>query len=275
MEGTIVDQTLELLRDRRGEDFSQLTITDVRIGLHFTAVQLSDGSCGVAGTMRPAARPLDKSQRRFGAFSPAQIRGRSIRELFAADQAAQFNRSLTIAAMNALSAPLLVAPDYEVREDTDPLDLFDFGPGRRVVIVGAFQSYIKRVAASGAELQVLEFREEALQAAHRSFFTAADDYARALPTADLVIITGQTLANGTLDQLLQAVHPGAEVMVTGPTASFLPDVLFRHQVKAVGAVRFTDPAQPLAVAGEGGSGYHLFRYGAEKICLSPSRATDQ
>ena len=267
---TIVDRTLTLLGRRCAERLAPLTIADVRIGVHFTAVLLSDGHCGVAGTMRPAARPLDKSQRQFGPFSPARIRGQYVGDLFAADQDTLYNRSLTIATMNALSAPLLTPPAYEVLEDTDPLDLFEFGPGRRVAIVGAFQSYIKRVAASGADLQVLEFRPEMLQEAHRSYFVSADTYATVLPAADLVIITGQTLANGTLDQLLQTVNPQAEIMLTGPTASFLPDVLFEYPVKAIGAVRFPDPEQALTVAGEGGSGYHLFKYGAEKICVRRS-----
>ena len=173
----------------------------------------------------------------------------------------------SIAAMNAVSAAPLFSGKYQVLAKADPLDLLELGPGKRAVIVGAFQSYVKRVAASGASLQVLEMKEAALQPAHRQYFVPAEEFPQVLPQADALIITGLTLANDTLDDLLAAASPSADILVTGPTSSFLPDVLFEKNVKYVGGIRITDPALAFDVAGEGGGGFHLFNYCAEKVCV--------
>lgn len=264
---TIFEKTLDLLRNQFSDRVRNLTIAEVRMGQHLTAVLLSDGSCGVSSNASKPPRPLDKSQRDFGPFTPGNIKGRTVAELFDTLAEENCNRSLVTATMNALSANLLFSGKYKVLSNTDPFDLMALGADKRVVIVGAFQSYIKRVAASGANLQVLEMKEAALQPIHRRYYVPAEEYPNVLPMADAVVITGLTLTNDTLDDLLAATPPSAEIMVTGPTSSFLPDALFEKNVKYIGGIRITNPTMALVVAGEGGGGYHLFHYCAEKICV--------
>jgi uncharacterized protein (DUF4213/DUF364 family) len=79
-----------------------------------------------------------------------------------------------------------------------------------------------------------------------------------LPTCDTVIVTGASIANRTIDDLLAATRPDAFVIVTGPTASMLPDVLFEHNVAAVSGVRVTEPDAALDMLAEGVGAYHLF-----------------
>jgi uncharacterized protein (DUF4213/DUF364 family) len=109
--------------------------------------------------------------------------------------------------------------------------------------------------------------ESALPPEYRKYFVPADAYKTIVPESDIVIITGQTLVNSTIDDLLDAVNPGSQVIVTGPSGSILPDILFRNGVSIIGAVRITDPELLFDVAGEGGTGYHLFEYCARKICI--------
>ena len=54
----------------------------------------------------------------------------------------------------------------------------------------------------------------------------ADRAAECVPDADLLVITGVTILNNTLPGLLEMAKPGAEILVTGPTASMLPDAFF-------------------------------------------------
>jgi uncharacterized protein (DUF4213/DUF364 family) len=51
--------------------------------------------------------------------------------------------------------------------------------------------------------------------------------------ADVLIITGVTLVNHTLQPILAAARPDAEIAVIGPTASLLPDALFARGVRVV------------------------------------------
>jgi len=68
--------------------------------------------------------------------------------------------------------------------------------------------------------------------------------AEVLPACDTVIITGASIANGSVDELLGWTRPGVNVMVAGPTASLLPDALFARNVAMVSGVEVTDPDWP-------------------------------
>jgi hypothetical protein len=50
---------------------------------------------------------------------------------------------------------------------------------------------------------------------------------------DLLVITGSTLCNGTLDDLLQHARGGPRIVVQGQSASFHPAALFRRGVRLV------------------------------------------
>jgi uncharacterized protein (DUF4213/DUF364 family) len=85
--------------------------------------------------------------------------------------------------------------------------------------------------------------------------------------ADILIITGTTLINDTLEGLLEQRKPGAQVIVVRPTASGLPDAFFRRGVNIVGGVMMTEPDGVLDLIAEGGSGYHFFEKGADRIVI--------
>jgi uncharacterized protein (DUF4213/DUF364 family) len=90
-----------------------------------------------------------------------------------------------------------------------------------------------------------------------------------LPSADTVIITGSSIANGTIDRLLACVDPASRVAVVGPTGSILPDALFRRGVAMVSGALITDADQALEILSEGGSAYHLYETCARKVNLLP------
>ena len=54
------------------------------------------------------------------------------------------------------------------------------------------------------------------------FFVPFEEASDAVPKADLLVITGTTLINDTLEGLLEMRKPGAEIVMVGPTASMLP-----------------------------------------------------
>ena len=79
--------------------------------------------------------------------------------------------------------------------------------------------------------------------------TAAEEV---LPRADVVIITGTALANGTIDRLLELSKNAREKGLVGPTASIFPDPIFRHGVTLIGGVRVTDGEKIIQIISEGG-----------------------
>jgi uncharacterized protein (DUF4213/DUF364 family) len=57
------------------------------------------------------------------------------------------------------------------------------------------------------------------------------------------------------------------IVITGPSSSMIPDVLFKQNVSILGGIRIIKPEQVFPLVGQGAAGYHLFEYCAEKICI--------
>lgn len=263
----ILTETYDLVKKRYPGLPGNLKISDVRIGLFLTAVILSDGSCGVAGSVSDGHPVCTKQNRDFGDFTPGMIKGKSVEDLFESTKNANSVNSLRIAVLNAISSRLLTTSGYKILENSDPLDQIEITPDQSIAMVGAFQSYMQKIAQTGAILRVLELNEDAFNDDNRKYFVPANQYKKILPLSDILIITGLTLVNDTIDDLLNCIKPGCHVIVTGPSAGLIPDVLFKKGVNSIGATRITDPGKLLEIVSEGGAGYHLFKYCAQKICI--------
>jgi uncharacterized protein len=263
----ISEQTYSLVKAKCKQYQEQIKIAEVRIGLHLAAVRLTDGSVGVAGTLNENKVHCSKAQRDFGDYTPTQITGRTVADLFETDKKSGVIDTLRIAVLHALSSRLIADAGYKIVEDADPVDLIDLQPQKTITIVGAFQSYIQKISNTDNILHVLELDENALTAEHKKFYVPAEKFPEILPVSDIVIITGLSLVNRTIDDLLASTRPGAKVVVTGPSGNILPDILFENNVDIIGAMRITDEKLLFDLVSEAGTGYHMFRYCAKKICI--------
>ena len=57
---------------------------------------------------------------------------------------------------------------------------------------------------------------------------------------DRVLITGSTLINHTLDEVIENCSRDAQTALIGPTASCLPDPLFERGIDVIGSTTVTD-----------------------------------
>jgi uncharacterized protein len=263
----ITDQTYKLLFNRYKYAFAKLTIADIRIGIYLTAVILSDGSTGTSATLTDDQPFCLKRNRDFGEFTPLKFKGQKVMALFESKKDSILFSSLRMAVLSAISSKAILSGNYKIVEDKDPIQLIDLIPNKTITVVGAFHSYISKISETGSKLFVLEMNEETLPQEYKKFFVPASEFKTILPVSDIVIITGQTLVNGTIDGLLEMIVPGTQVIVTGPSCSILPDILFQKKVSILGAVRITKPEIMLDIVSEGGTGFHLFEYCAQKICI--------
>jgi uncharacterized protein len=263
----IIEQTYNLLLSRYKSEIDKLTISDVRIGIYLTAVRLSDGSTGTSSTLADNQPFCATGYRDFGIYTPLKIRGQKVTDIFENKKENCLLLSLRMAVLNAISSKLISAGNYRIVEGKDPIQFVDLTSGKTITIVGAFHSYIRKISVTGNRLNVLEMNEEALGQEYMKYFVPAKEFQTVLSVSDIVIITGQTLVNRTIDELLKAIVPGTQVIVTGPSASILPDILFENKVSIIGAVRVTKPEILFDIVSEGGTGYHMFEYCAQKICI--------
>lgn len=263
----IIDKAIAYLTTHLGNQWHDISIDDVSIGLYLTAVRLSDGSAGVATTIHDRQKICKKENRRYGEFSPLQIKGRKVADMFAEKQGNHIMESLRLATLNALSAGRLRSGSHILHRHTDPIDLLDLEGSKNIVIVGAFQTYIRKIMSTRNTLHVLELEKEALTPEQQHLYVPAADARMVIPAADIVILTGMTLVNNTLDGLLELITDRQQVVVTGPSSSIVPDVLFANKVDIIGATLITDAVRLLDLASEAGAGYHLFHYCADKVSI--------
>jgi uncharacterized protein len=263
----IIEKTYELLKNIYGINLEKLIISDAIIGIHLTAVRLSDNSIGTSATLANDHPFYEKSDRDFGDFTPLKIKGQRVLDIIETKKESNTLSSLKTAVLSAISFKVISSGNYKIIENCDPIQLIDLNSRKTITIVGAFQSYIRKISETENKLFVLELNENALGHGQKKFFVPASEYNKILPTSDIVIITGQTLVNRTIDDLLSSISPGTQVIVTGPSSSILPDILFDNKVSIIGAIRITKPEILFDIIREGGTGFHLFEYCAQKICI--------
>lgn len=263
----ILDETYDLLKTKYKNQIENLSITDVRIGLYLSAVKLSDGSCGIASTLSDNQYHCVKKNRDFGNFTPSKIKGQKVLDLLETTHQTNVTDTLKVAVLNAISSQIISESNYKLLDNTDPIDLIDLDSKKTITIVGGFQTYIQKIEVTDNRLYVLERNENALTKDQKQFYIPADDYEKVLPLSDIIIITGLTLVNNSIDGLLSAIKPGTQVIVTGPSSSIIPDILFRNKVNIIGATQITDPDLLFTIVSEAGAGFHLFKYCARKICI--------
>lgn len=247
-----------------------LTVDDIRIGVFYTAVRLSDGHMGVAFTPRGLTDSVCCPKSAAEAPLAGSLCGRGAWSLteYALSRAA-LQRAVGVATLNALSARALARreiPGVRLLPGVDALDAANFRPEDRVVLVGAFVPFIKKLRHHVADLSVIDKHPEALKPDEKHLWCPPERGGDALKKATLVIMTGSTLVEGGTDNLLRSVGSACRVVMAGPTASPWPPTFFARHVDVLGGIRVTDGRRLLEVVSQGGSGY-FFGDCAEKISI--------
>ena len=72
----------------------------------------------------------------------------------------------------------------------------------KVVVVGALTPIIKRLIKQGNDFKILEMDPSTLKKHEMKYYLPANRANECIPNADIVVITGVTLINNTLEGLL-------------------------------------------------------------------------
>lgn len=159
----ILLETFELLQDKYKSYLESISIEKVQIGIFLTAVKLSDGNCGVSSTdLDSTINCCHKRKRDFGNFTPGNISGQNVMDLFKLSDGSKLLDSVKLAVLNAVSAEIISKSNIKTIDNIDPFDLLDLQGHKTISIVGAFQTYINKLANTNHKLNVLELNEDAL-----------------------------------------------------------------------------------------------------------------
>ena len=267
---SLLEETVDLLEKQLSESLLQMRVEGLVVGVFFTGVKLTGRFVGMARTPieeLPEAVCCPSSAARLS--HAGKLRQEKVSDLmqWALDSNA-LKAAVGVATLNALSHCLWEKkgfPGCEVIQGQDAFDLLDFSKAKRVVLVGAFTPYIRRLTRMDLDLTVVEKNPQTLGDEAAKYFCPAEEAPKILPQADVVILTGSTIVNHTIDGLLSFIKRSCQVAVVGPTASMVPCSFFVRGVNLVGGMRITDPDNALRILAEGGSGYHIAGKYGQKI----------
>ena len=268
----ILQETAQLVKQKLGIDFEKLTVERIAVGLFFTGAKLSNGAGGVSYTPVkdiPQAVCCPSSAGRI--FDPVKINGMKAAAVLAALPSDEpIKAAIAIATLNALSAICWqrgLTDNYRIQMNTDAVDVVRMPAESSVAVIGAFVPVLRKLKARGGRWWVIEQDPKTLKGDEMDHFIPAGQSKETISAADVLIITGVTLVNHTLEPILKAARTDAEIAVVGPTASMLPEALFERGARVVGGVWVKKPDELLDVLAAGGSGYHFFDKLAPRIVI--------
>jgi uncharacterized protein (DUF4213/DUF364 family) len=234
------------------EQFQEQLVTDVRMGLGYTAVQLEDGNVGLAYTFRHETG-LGCSV--FAGQRP--LAGRTTDDIVGYLGSPDFLEcSLGLALANAVVNRL-----SDDQDGGDILDMLQIRTNDRIGMVGYFGPLVKPLRTSARELLIFE-RSPVLEESVLPAEQAIDE----LPSCDIAVITSSALVLGTLDALLSATERCREVVLLGPSTPLLPSVFRPLGVTVLSGIVVRDPPEILRVVSEGG-GTRFFGRSVRKVNL--------
>lgn len=271
----ILAATVADIRAALADVLPSLRVARAVLGLFFTGVKLETGHAGLCATpIKAIPQAVCCPSSAMAMPFPGKLAGKPAAHLL--DEAlhpSPLRRTLGIAAMNALAELALAregARAWQTVPDAEAYDLAAIAPGEHVVLVGAFGPFIKALKRAGQPFTILETDAATLRPDEIGFFRPAEEAPAVIPGADVVLMTGTTLINGTIDALAALLRPGARAALIGPSVPRRPRAFFEAGFSVLGGVEVTDADGLLDVLAEGGSGYHLFGRQARKLCLVPA-----
>lgn len=257
-ENTILSALVGELRREFGPVLEKIKVEDVRIGLAYTGVMLSENYGGVACT------PLYEFSGCPSLGFEDTIKGRTANKVLElALSRNPLETAIGIAAANALFHMLRnFKPENFSASDIDILDLIK--PEDRVAMVGYFGPLVPKILKITDKLTVLEKREIRLAEARTLPSERAEEV---FPVSDVIILSASTLANRTFDELLTLRGGAREVILLGPSAPLYPEPFFKRGITAVMGTRILDPLTMLTIVSEAGGTKKLHQYCGEKVAF--------
>lgn len=224
----------------------------------FCALELEDGTMGMSYVL------LGDTQQKLSELDLEGLRGVDALQLARGYATAQgVRRTIGFAAANALCRWFFDRTGFVPDASRDSIGELQPVPGDRIGMVGHFGRLIDRIVATGAELDVIELRDD-LVGEYPGYRVTLDP--GALAGCNKVLSTSTVLLNDSLAPILANCSAARWFAMVGPGAGCLPDPLFARGVTLLGGTRVVDREafRAALLAGESWSPH------AQKFALAPS-----
>ena len=261
-ETEILPTLVNALKNDLGPALKDVEVKDVRIGLAYIGVLLSEKNYGGV-----ACTPLYEFSGCPALGFAGSLKGKTAdKVLELALSKNPLEAAIGIATANALSHMLLdTKPEKFPTSNVDILDLIK--PEDRVAMVGYFGPLVPKILKITEKLTILEKREIE---SPKTLTLPSEKAREVLPVSDVVILSASTLANRTFDELLSLGGAAREVVLLGPSSPLYPAPFFERGITAVMGTRIFDPMTMLTIVSEAGGTKKLHKHCGEKVAFRRS-----
>jgi uncharacterized protein len=269
---SVIAETIDIIKEKSPAPLEEIWIDDLVIGIFFTGVKLSTGHAGCAFTPIgeiPEAVCCPTTAARMP--QAGNLEGKPISEIINDGLDPNVVKSaMGVATLNALSQLILESAngkEYETIRDRDGFNLLNIQPHETVSLIGAFGPYIRRLKMMGNPFFIIEKNPQTLRLDEMKHFKPESEVRDAIEKSSVVVSTGTSIVNHTVDHILSLLRNGIRAAIIGPTASMIPDAFFKRGVHVMAGIEIQKPDTMIKILKQGGSGYHLMKACGEKIAF--------
>lgn len=172
-------------------------------------------------------------------------------------------KTIGIATLNAVSQHILQINNPYKKIKGDILDHLKINKEMSVTFIGSIKPMIKRISQITQNITIIEKIGEKVNE-FKDFTLRSDINQLKLEqlSIDLLFCTGSSMINDTLEDILNLFrYKARKIVVIGPTASMIPDILFDSGVDIVGGMKIIDPSAVLKIIEEGRGTKAFKKYG--------------
>lgn len=235
---------LKILKEYASGPAEGLRVEDVRIGLSYTAVRLSNGSVGVAMTFHnDMPHGCLITDRPMAGMMAAEL-------ILKADSRDLLERTVAVATINAVlntHGPETVSGDV--------LDILDPGEDDVVGMVGYFGPLVNKLKQRVRELYIFEKELEKAKEV-----LPEEKALEILPDCSLAIITSTSLLNRSFVNIANAARSCSKTVMAGGSTPLAPDVFKPFGITLLSGIIVRDTDSLLRVVSESGGMRSFGRY---------------
>jgi len=219
------------------------TISDIRIGLRYTAVLLNDGSCGVAYTYQDGSACGCHVLRDAG-----HMTGKPVSELIPfLLEPNTLRASVGLAAVNAVMNT--ANPAYSGGNVVEALKIT---PDDTFGMIGEFKPIRAAVSKMTDRMYIFELNVE--KGPDLCPEEAIPDY---LPKCNVVVVTATSIINHTIDGVLEHCKNARQVCIVGPSTPLDPAAFAGTPVTLLAGSVARDVPQLLQIVSQAGGTMHM------------------
>ncbi|MBY9015256.1 MAG: DUF364 domain-containing protein [Candidatus Lokiarchaeota archaeon] len=259
----ILEKTVELVTQiYRYHKIIPPRVSKIVIGLGYTGVELEALAygpfLGLAYTIPGIIQNTDCSKIEFaGDLKNKKIFGELLQWSYGS---VNLKKIIGIATLNAVSQHILeiINPYQEIKGDL--IDFTKICNSSRVTFIGNIAPLVRQVSLLTKEITIVEENQKKINIGNNfKIKRSIDELDEKELNSDVLFCTGTTLINNSIEEILHIFKKTANyIILIGPTASMIPDVLFDNGVDIVGGMKIFDTKATLRIIQEGG-GTKLFK----------------